>query len=153
MYSIFIGLTFLQQFRPYFRKYISNSLDSHEYFLLNTMIILFIISLYIVYLLTTKKTTFSKIISNIQSLKYSEFGCLLIMACLTVITGIFIFELDQNYNTPLMNSIFLKSISTIALIFIGMFIFNETYEMHQIFGIFLVILGIYLTSQKSLGFP
>lgn len=152
MYSIFIGLTFLQQFRPYFRKYISNSLDSHEYFLLNTMIILFIISLYIVYLLTTKKTTFSKMISNIKSLKYSEFGCLLIMAVLTVMTGLLIFELDQNYNTPLMNSVFIKSISTIALIFIGMFVFNETYEIHQIFGIFLVILGIYLTSQKSLGF-
>jgi len=75
------------------------------------------------------------------------------MAVLTVMTGLLIFELDQNYNTPLMNSVFIKSISTIALIFIGMFVFNETYEMHQIFGIFLVILGIYFTSQKSLGLP
>ena len=151
MYGIFIGLSFLQQFRPYLRKYISNTLDKHEYFFLNTMMILFIISLYIVYLLTTKKTTFSKIISNIKSLTYTEIGCLLVMASFTVISGLLIFDLDKNYNTPLMNSIFLRSISTIALIFIGIFVFNESYQSHQLFGIFLIILGIYLTSQKSLS--
>lgn len=150
MYGIFVGIAFLQQFRPYFRKYISNILDKHEYFFLNTMMILFIISLYIVYLLTTKKTTFSKIISNIQSLQYTEVGCLLFMSCVTVISGLLIFELDKNYNTPLMNSVYLRSISTIVLIFIGIFIFNESYECHQLFGIFLIILGIYLVSQKQI---
>jgi drug/metabolite transporter (DMT)-like permease len=150
MYGIFIGLSFLQQFRPYLRKYISNILDKHEYFFLNTIMILFIISLYIVYLLTTKKTTFHKIKTNIQSLSCKEFGCIFLMACLTVISGLFIFELDKNYNTPLMNSIFLKSLSTIALIFVGIFIFQEFYHIHQLFGIGLIILGIYLTSQKTL---
>ena len=152
MYAIFIGLSFLQQFRPYLRKYISNTLDTHEYFFLNTIMVFFFISLYILYLLTSKKTTFSKFINNIQLLRYTDIGCLLVMALLTVISGLLIFELDKNYNTPLINSIFLRSISTIALIFIGIFIFKETYELHQLFGIFLVILGIYLTSQKTLNF-
>ena len=148
MYSIFLGLTLLQQFRPYFRKYISNSLDSHEYFFLNTMIIFFVISLYIVYLLTTKQTTFSKLVSNIYSLTYTEVFFILLMAVLTVFSGILVFHLDKNYNTPLINNVFLKSISTIALLCIGMFVFNEKYHAHQILGIFLIISGIFLTVYK-----
>lgn len=150
MYGIFIGLSFIQQFRPYFRKYISKTLDTHEYFFLNTMMILFIISLYIFYLLTSKKTTFSKIVSNIQSLNFTEIGCLFMMAVLTVISSLLIFDLDKNYNTPLLNSVFLRSISTIALIFIGIFVFKESYQYHQYFGIFLIISGIYLTSLKTI---
>jgi len=148
MYTIFLGLTLLQQFRPYFRKYISNSLDSHEYFFLNTMIIFFVISLYIVYLLTTKQTTFSKLVSNIYSLTYTEVFFIMLMAVLTVSSGILVFHLDKNYNTPLINNVFLKSISTIALLCIGMFVFNEKYQAHQIFGIFLIISGIFLTVYK-----
>lgn len=152
MYDIFIGVSFLQQFRPYLRKYISNTLDTHEYFFLNIIMVFFFISLYIIYLLISKKTTFSKFINNIQLLTYTDIGCLLVMALLTVISGLLIFELDKNYNTPFINSIFLRSISMIALLFIGIFIFNESYNMHQLFGVFLVILGIYLTSQKKLNF-
>lgn len=151
MYSIFLGLAFLNEFRPYFRKYISNSLDNHEYFFLNALIIIFIISFYILYLLLNKKTTFSKFISNIYSLSYTEITCVFILALLAVVTGLLIFELDKNYNTPLINSVFLRAISSISLIFIGIFIFKENYKIHQFIGIFLIILGIYLTSQKNLS--
>jgi len=96
MYTIFLGLTLLQQFRPYFRKYISNSLDSHEYFFLNTMIIFFVISLYIVYLLTTKQTTFSKLVSNIYSLTYTEVFFILLMAVLTVFSGILVLQVSDS---------------------------------------------------------
>lgn len=151
MYSIFLGLAFLNEFRPYFRKYISNSLDNHEYFFLNALIIIFIISFYILYLLLNKKTTFSKFISNIYSLSYTEISCVFILALLAVVTGLLIFELDKNYNTPLINSVFLRAMSSISLIFIGIFIFKENYKIHQFIGIFLIILGIYLTSQKNLS--
>jgi len=151
MYSIFLGLAFLNEFRPYFRKYISNSLENHEYFFLNALIIIFIISFYILYLLLNKKTTFSKFISNIYSLSYTEIICVFILALLAVVTGLLIFELDKNYNTPLINSVFLRAISSISLIFIGIFIFNENYKIHQFIGIFLIIFGIYLTSQKNLS--
>ncbi len=152
MYDIFLGITFLQQFRPYFRKHISNTLNPHEYVLLNTLAIMIIIMLYIGYLCITKKTTHSKLVSNIKSLSYSECGCIMLLAILTVVSGLLIFELDKNYNTPLMNTMFLKSISTIVLICVGIFIFKEKYKMHQYIGFFLVLCGMYLISQKTLNF-
>ena len=150
MYDIFFGLSFLQQFRPYFRKHISNTLDPHEYVLLNTITIMIIILLYISYLLITQKTTHIKFISNIQSLSYTECGCIVMLAILTVVSGLLIFELDKNYNTPLINTIFLKSISMVAFICVGIFIFKEKYKIHQFAGILLVLLGMYLISQKTL---
>ena len=152
MYNFFLGITFLQQFRPYFRKHISNTLDPHEYVLLNTLAILIIIILYVSYLFITQKTTHSKLISNIKSLSYSECGCILMLAILTVVSGLLIFELDKNFNTPLINSMFLKAISMIALICVGIFIFKEKYKMHQYIGLLLVLLGMYLISQKTLNF-
>lgn len=152
MYNIFLGLTFLQQFRPYFRKHISNTLDPHEYFLLNTIAIMALISMYIAFLLFTKKTSCGKIMSNIKTLNGSEIGCILMLALLTVISGLLLFELDKNYNTPLINSMFLKAVSMIALVCVGIFIFKENYKIHQFIGIFLVILGMYLISQNTLDF-
>ena len=102
-------------------------------------------------MLFNKKTTFSKFISNIYSLTYTEISCVFILALLAVVTGLLIFELDKNYNTPLINSVFLRAMSSISLIFIGIFIFKENYKIHQFIGIFLIILGIYLTSQKNLS--
>jgi drug/metabolite transporter (DMT)-like permease len=152
MYNIFLGLTLLQQFRPYFRKHISNTLDPHEYFLLNTMAIMVLISMYIAFLLLTKKTSCGKIMSNIKTLNGSEIGCILMLALITVISGLLLFELDKNYNTPLINSMFLKAVSMIALVCVGIFIFKENYKIHQFIGIFLVILGMYLISQNTLDF-
>jgi uncharacterized membrane protein len=152
MYNIFLGLTFLQQFRPYFRKHISNTLDPHEYFLLNAMAIMVLISMYIAFLLLTKKTSCGKIMSNIKTLNGSEIGCILMLALITVISGLLLFELDKNYNTPLINSMFLKACSLIALVCVGIFIFRENYKIHQFMGIFLVILGMYLISRNTLDF-
>ena len=150
MYHLFLGLSLLQQFRPYFRKHISNTLDPHEYFFLNTSIIMVVILMYIMYLVSTKNTTIKKLKSNIQSLSFTEVMCIIMLSCLTVASGLLIFELDKNYNTPLINTIFLKSISTIAILGVGIFIFRENYKPHQFFGIFMVVLGIFLTSQKSI---
>jgi hypothetical protein len=124
MYDIFLGLTFLQQFRPYFRKHISNTLDTHEYFLLNTVAIMIIILMYIAFLLFTKKTSCGKILTNIKTLSGSEISCILVIAIITVVSGLLMFELDKNYNTPLINSMFMKSMSMIALVCVGVFVFE-----------------------------
>ena len=148
MYSLFIGLTFLQQFRPYFRKYISSTLEAHEYVLLNTVLILVLLLMYVMYLLCMRKTTLSKLKKNVLSLSTGERICLLVMALLTVLAGLLIFELDKNYNTPLMNSMYLKALSTIALLVVGVLIFKEYYNIHQVLGVVLILLGIYITSIK-----
>ena len=147
------GLTFLKPLRPYFRKHISDILDHHEYFLLSTMMILFIIFMYIAYLVfISQTTTVGTMLKNISCLNCTEVIAIFVLSCLTVITGLLVFELDKNYNTPLMNEILLKSMSTIAVICVGVFIFKEKYKIHQIFGIGLIIVGIYLASRKNLAF-
>ena len=148
MYGLFIGLTFLQQFRPYFRKYISSTLEAHEYVLLNTVLILILLLMYVMYLLCVRKTTLSKLKKNVLSLSIGERICLLVMASLTVVAGLLIFELDKNYNTPLMNSMYLKALSTVALLVVGVLIFKEYYNIHQVLGVVLILLGIYMTSIK-----
>jgi drug/metabolite transporter (DMT)-like permease len=52
--------------------------------------------------------------------------------------------LDKNYNTPLINSVFLRVGSIIALLLVGIFVFEEKYTYKQIAGVLLTLLGIYL---------
>ena len=151
MYAILLGLTLLKPFRPYFRKHISDVLDHHEYFLLSTIMILFIIFMYIVYLvLISGKTTVGKMLTNMSGLSYTEILAIFVLSSLTVISGLLLFELDKNHNTPLFNSILLKSISTISVICIGVFVFGEKYKIHQVIGVVLILAGIYLASKKNL---
>jgi drug/metabolite transporter (DMT)-like permease len=108
--------------------------------------------MYIAFLLFTKKTSCGKILTNIKTLSGSEISCILVIAIITVVSGLLMFELDKNYNTPLINSMFMKSMSMIALVCVGVFVFKENYKMHQYIGISLVLCGMYLISQKTLNF-
>ena len=151
MYGMLIGITMLEQFRPYFRKHISNVLDHHEYFLLSAMMILSIITMYVVYLVwISGTTTLGTMTTNLSELSCTEVFFIFVLSSLTVITGLLIFELDKNHNTPLLNSVLLKSISTISVICVGVVIFEERYKIHQVIGLGLIVLGIYLATQKNL---
>jgi drug/metabolite transporter (DMT)-like permease len=108
--------------------------------------------MYIAYLVfISQTTTVGTMLENIYCLSCTEVIAIFVLSCLTVITGLLVFELDKNYNTPLMNEILLKSMSTIAVICVGVFIFEEKYKIHQIGGIGMVIMGIYLASRKNLS--
>ena len=50
MYPFLFGIALLQQFRPYFRKHISDRLDPHEFVFLNTLCIGAVVSIYLIYL-------------------------------------------------------------------------------------------------------
>jgi drug/metabolite transporter (DMT)-like permease len=75
-----------------------------------------------------------------------------ILAIITVVSGLLMFKLDKNYNTPLINSMFMKAMSMIALVCVGVFVFKENYKMHQYIGVFFVLCGMFLISQKTLDF-
>jgi drug/metabolite transporter (DMT)-like permease len=85
---------------------------------------------------------------NYKSLTFTQLGALFVMAFLAVGSSIFIYEFDKNYNTPLINSMFMRTASTISLILVGVFMFEEKYSWKQILGVFLTIFGILLISQK-----
>jgi drug/metabolite transporter (DMT)-like permease len=151
MYLLFFGITLLNQFRPYFRKYISDTLDHHEFFLLSAIMILFVITLYIIHLIhISGHTSMSTLMGNMAKLSYIEVFAVFILSTFTVISGLLIFELDKNHNNPLVNSIILKALSMIAVVCVGVFVFEEKYKMHQVLGVGLIILGIFLASKKKL---
>jgi drug/metabolite transporter (DMT)-like permease len=64
-------------------------------------------------------------------------------------SSLFLYELDKNHNTPLINTILLRLFSVVVLIIVGVFIFGEKYNWMQIVGIFLAVIGVFLIMQKS----
>ena len=99
-------------------------MDHHEYVLLSAMMIFFIILMYTVYLvLISGNTTFTTLVANLSKLHCGEVFVVFLLSCFTVASGLLMFELDKNHNTPLMNSIFIKAISTIFVICVGKEIF------------------------------
>jgi uncharacterized membrane protein len=146
---IFVGcISFLQQFRPYFRKHISDKLEHHEYLFLNSLLISIVSSLYLVFLFVYEKTTIETIFKKYRSLTLVEILFLLALSGLTVISGILIYEMDKNKNTPFLNSIYMKFATAIALISVSIFMYKESYKIHQFAGFALIIFGFLLSSSK-----
>ncbi len=151
MFEYLFGLTLLKSINPYFRKHILDTLESHDFLFMNTICITFFVLLFFLYkyFFHSKTFTLKKMMKNIRSLSYSQYACLIILSILTVSSSIFLYELDKNYNTPLVNSIFLRVAGIVALLLVGIFVFKEKYTYKQMFGIFLTLLGIYLIAGEK----
>ena len=142
MFSHIFGLTALGSVRPYFRKHVLDTLDPHDFLFLNAFIIAILIGIYFLYTYYFNHSVVKKTFKNCLSLNYTQFGAILILGVFTIFGTLLLLDADKNYNTPAMNSIIFKSVSMIALFFIGVFIFEEQYSVKQIVGIFLTISGI-----------
>jgi uncharacterized membrane protein len=77
-----------------------------------------------------------------------EIGAVIVLSFLTVLSGIMLFEFDKSYNTPLINTIFIKSIGALSIVFIGVVIFEETYTYMNWLGILMILIGLYLVMSK-----
>jgi len=148
MYHYLFGLSLLKSITPYFRKHVLTHLDPHDFFLVNVFSITFIVMCILLYRYFFDKT-FDKKFKKITSMKLSHIGCILVLAVLTVVSSITIMSLDKNHNTPLLNSIFLRVISTITFVLVSIFVFKENYTLLQFFGISLIILGSFLVSKDK----
>jgi len=148
MYPFFACLAVLQQSRPYFRKYISDKLNHHEYFFLMSLFVLIITIFYLVYLSLASDVSVKQMTKNMMSLNFMEIGSVIVLSALTVLSGIMLFEFDKNYNTPLINTIFIKSIGALSIVFIGVVIFEETYTYMNWLGILMILIGLYLVMSK-----
>jgi drug/metabolite transporter (DMT)-like permease len=149
MYFYLAITTFLKTLNPYFRKHILDSLESHEYLFLNTFFVAFFVLLYFIYKLLFHDTFFNKLINKINNLSILQIIYFMIIAFITITSSIVIINLDKYFNSPLINSLLSKCISAILLLIVGIFIFKEKYNLKQIFGIFLTIIGIFLVSCKK----
>ena len=148
MYTYAVCLSVLKSINPYFRKHVLMTLDSHELFFINSIVIFTLVAFWGLYKYIFEKTTY-KSIENYKKLSLSQLGAILIICILSIVSTIFIYEFDKYYNTPLINFIFTKFVSVIALIAVGIFIFKEKYTIKQIFGIVLAIVGIYFVTDKE----
>uniref|UniRef100_A0A6C0AZP0 Uncharacterized protein n=1 Tax=viral metagenome TaxID=1070528 RepID=A0A6C0AZP0_9ZZZZ len=148
MYYYILGLTFLKSLNPYFRKHILNILESHELLFINTLIISFIVLSIFIYKCLFGNT-FYKSLEKYKRLTFGHYSCILMICIFTVLSTLFVYELDKNFNTPFLNSIFIK-VATILFVFLaGVFLFEEKYTMKQIIGLFLTIFGVYLITQNK----
>jgi drug/metabolite transporter (DMT)-like permease len=91
-------------------------------------------------------------VENCSSLTLAEIVCILLLSLLTIFSGMVMFDLDKNHNTPLLNSLFVKSSGIIAVICVGIFMFGESYKLHQFIGMGLILFGVYLCSSKKIEF-
>ena len=171
MYPLIILTGIIKTFSPYMRKHILETLESHEYFLLNLIIILFIVLVLgigeIIYIgikhtNNTNNTnkpnktnqpwnnhTAIKMYNNCCKLTATQKICALVIAIITISSSIIMFHFDKHFFTPLINSTLMKIVSTILLVIVGIFIFKESYNYTQIFGLCLSIVGGLLLIVES----
>jgi len=147
MYHYLLGITFVKSLSPYFRKYILNILQGHELLFINTFFISIIVFCVFLYKWLFDKG-FYKTIENFKKMSIGHYSCAFFIALFTVFSTLFIYEFDKSYNTPFLNSIFLKVASVVFLFLAGVFLFEEQYTMKQIIGLVLTIFGVYLVTSK-----
>jgi drug/metabolite transporter (DMT)-like permease len=149
MYFFLATTSILKTFTPYFRKHILNSFESHEFFFLNSLVIFLFGCIYFLYRLIVQPHLFDKLIDKVVGLTSLQMIYFMIIAFVTVFSSIVIIHFDKHYNTPLINSLLTRGFATISLILVGIFIYNEKYNHIQLFGIFLTVLGLFLTMSKE----
>lgn len=142
MFSQLIGITLMGSMRPYFRKHVLDTLDSHDFLFINAFIIAIIIFCWFLYTYFFENHVIKKTYKNCCDLTLTQFGSLFIIALLTVLSSFLIIDIDKNYNTPSLNNIIIKAGSIVSLFLVGMIIFKETYNLRQITGIVFCLLGL-----------
>jgi drug/metabolite transporter (DMT)-like permease len=149
MYPFIFGLTIIKSINPYFRKHLLNILDSHDLLFINSFFISLIVFFIFLYKLFFDKKSLKTIAENYQKLTLSHYICILLISILTVSSSLLLYEFDKKYNTPLMNTMFIRCISILALFFTGFFLFKEKYNWKQILGLVFIIIGFFLTSASN----
>jgi uncharacterized membrane protein len=146
---LFVGITqFIKIFNPYFRKHLLETLESHEYLFLNTILVAFFVMLYFIYTLFSHDKYVDKLTDKIKNLTKTQIVYFIIIALVTVISSLVLINFDKYYNTPLINGLFTKVIAAALLLLVGIFMFKEKYNYRQIFGIVLTVVGLFLISYK-----
>jgi len=149
MYFFLFITSFLKTFNPYLRKHILDSLESHEFLFLNTLLVSLFVFSFFLYKILFHDDMFDKLMNKAINLTFLQIIYFMLIAFITVISSIVIIQFDKEYNTPLINSLLLKGFTAVLLLLVGIFIYKENYNIKQIAGIFLTIIGLFLTTCKK----
>jgi hypothetical protein len=142
MNTILIGAGLVNSIKPYCRKHVINSLDSHEFIFLNTIIISLIVISYLVY----KKTCITDLYYKYSSLTFTQIASITILSLITVFGTLMKLNMDKenNNSNTFMNGLLIKGVTSATIIFIGIAFFNEKYTWKTWLSILMIASGIYL---------
>ena len=144
MYANLLGITFLKSCRPYFLKNIFDTIDIHDFLLINTIFIMMIVFVYFAINFALEKNSLSVTCNNCSNLSLPQYLILFGFALFTVFSTVKLVEFDLQYNTPAINAVLINTVALLSLFFVGRFIFNEDYEAKHIGGFTLISLGTIL---------
>ena len=149
MYLYLLSIQTLKTFNIYFRKHVLTTLESHEYLFINTILIAIIVLGFFFYKMLFHGFSINKLVGKVQKLTFIQIFFIILIAVVTCSSILFNLHIDKNHNTPLINRLLSKVVSTILLVLVSVFFFKENYNLKQYIGIFLTILGLYLTMSKK----
>jgi drug/metabolite transporter (DMT)-like permease len=135
MLPVIFGVSLIKSMRPYIKRNVFDNISSAEFIFLNSIFIA-VLSFCYAYIYKGEN------MGNIWNLTYIHYMSGLFLACVTVVSSLAIFKLQED---SIITPIFIiKSLSAVILLVIGIFIYNERLNAKQIAGIFMCILAIFL---------
>lgn len=146
MFNLLFGITMLKSMRPIFRKNVMQTIDNYSFLLLNTLFIAIFVVLYFIYL-NKQDVKFISVVKNCGSMNIVQIISMLLISFLTITSTILIMNMDQSSLSTTSITV-MKSISTILLVLLGIFVYKEQYNFTQIYGVILTIIGICFISSK-----
>lgn len=146
MFNLLFGITMIKSMRPIFRKNVMQAIDNYSYLLLNTIFISIFVALYFMYL-NSKNVRFFNVVDNCKTMNIYQILSMLLISFLTIISTILIMNMDSSSLSTTSVTI-MKSLSSIILVLLGIFIYKEKYNFTQLYGVMLTIIGIYFISSK-----
>lgn len=146
MLNVLFGVTMLKSMRPIFRKNVMQTIDNYSFLLLNTLFISIFVILYFLYL-NSRNVKFTEVVHNCASLNTVQIISMVLVSFLTITSTIVIMNMDQSSLSTTSITV-MKSISTIILVLLGIFLYKEKYNFTQLYGVLLTVIGIYFIASK-----
>jgi drug/metabolite transporter (DMT)-like permease len=147
MDATMIGSGLINSIKPFCKKHILNSLDPHEFVFLNTFLITLFLLLYFIYLSINEKYNIYGLYDKYTNLSKSQFLAIVGISTITLSSTFIGLTMNKTNGINIKNNLIIKSITTILVIAIGVYVYEEEYTRIDIFGIFLILVGIYMINS------
>jgi len=142
-----LGSSIAKSINPYCRKHILSSLEAEEFMFMNSFFITFFLIIYFIYLTITISNKHIDLYNKYTNLSYTQVFAAIIFSGITLLTTYFIINVDKSYGDPYTNSLIVKVFTTIIVVVVGFYIFEEKFTWSKIIGIIILLTGLYLLNE------
>ena len=129
----------------FFFKDLTTQLSSIDIILVTHLVLHLLLLVYIIYISIFKPTQKYNFISKISHLPKKLKYYILFIAIFGIVSQFTNISLLKKYNVSKVTPI-IRAISTLFILFFGYFIFKENITIKKVFGILIILLGIYLVN-------